>query len=227
MLVAHPSLETLRPLIQQLPLFEMRNLDNLRKYALATWLTNNRNLPKSERKREVDRLLARAIPIRDRLFIAAPSLVFDRVLDKAQVESIERRRGPRRVAGDIEKLASMYLAAGDAITGKSIVTIAMAREAEILATRLMGLASLDDSVDFDRVKAIDDFVRAFFLLDRAYTQCRRAADYLCFGDPRLATLVPNYYAVQRRKVRRKAPPAGGGGAPPAESGNAPPSEPTG
>jgi hypothetical protein len=85
------------------------------------------------------------------------------------------------------------------------VTRALLETAQTLGSKLMAVASLDDSSELRRVRGHEDAIRAFSLMDIAYEQCRRAALFLCDGVEDVEAKMPNYRAKRRvRETNRKS-----------------------
>jgi hypothetical protein len=106
------------------------------------------------------------------------------------------------MAGDLVSLAVLFQASWEMIEGKTLVTAALLEQAKMVGSKLMAVASLDESADFERARVHDEAARAFTLMDRAYEQIRRAAAFLCFGMLDVDEHLPNYRA--KRRPRRVA-----------------------
>ena len=200
---------SLREQIVRLPLFPIRSLDNLAKYALAAWWTHERDLTTAVRKRAIARLGKRARELFQLMYVSAPPLAFVGALGST---ALEQKRGPMALAGNLAKLTRAYRRSWEAIGGKTLVTEQDLSEAETIAGKLMAIGSLGDSAEVDQVAAHDDCVRAFTLMDRAYDWCRRAAAYLCADDPEWESKVPRYRGGKgsHRRPRKKPGDEGGG-----------------
>jgi len=165
-------------IVVQLPLFEIRLLDQLHKYAYAAWYADIMSLPASSGQSEEQALLAEGGVLRETLLIGAGPLAHRRLLDPATIEAIRSGSGPKDTAADLVALGTVYTNNWGAIDGKTIVTRAEVDRARVVGSLLFAAISVRETPPSALPITPEMRVRAFTALDRTYGKLRRAAQYL-------------------------------------------------
>lgn len=179
-----------RERMAKLPEFEVGYVDRLVDYAKAAWFVYVTNLPAPE-PAEAGQLLNEVVELRAKLLMWATPLVGAGKLDPAAIARIKEGSGNKDAAGDLVALVGLYRAKWEDV--KSICGVTeqdLTRGAEIgpavfamISRREFQTSSLSDATL--RVR------RAWTLLDRAYSQCRRALSFLRFDEEDADTLAPS------------------------------------
>jgi len=190
-----------RERMAKLPEFDVRSVDNLVDYAKAAWYVYVTNLPEPE-PADAAALVNEVTELRTKLLMWATPLVGAGKFDAGAIARIKEGAGNKDAAGDVVALVGLYRARWDDI--KTICGITeqdLARGAEVgpavfamLSRREFQTATINDGSL--RVR------RAWTLLDRAYSQCRRALSFLRFVEADADTLAPS---LRRNLGRPQSP----------------------
>jgi hypothetical protein len=186
-----------RERMASLPEFDVRHVDKLVDYAKAAWYVYVTNLPAPE-PAEGPQLLNEVVELRAKMLMWAAPLVGAGKLDAAAIARIKEGSGNKDAAGDLVALVGLYRARWEDV--KSICGVTeqdLTRGAEIgpavfamISRREFQTSSISDGSL--RVR------RAWTLLDRAYSQCRRALSFLRFEEEDADTLAPSLRRNQGR-----------------------------
>jgi hypothetical protein len=195
-----------RERMAKLPEFEVDHVDKLVDYAKAAWYVYVTNLPAPEPS-EGAQLLEEVVALRAKMLMWAAPLVGAGKLDAAAIARIKEGSGNKDAAGDLVALVGLYRARWEDV--KSICGVTeqdLTRGAEIgpavfamISRREFQTSGISDGSL--RVR------RAWTLLDRAYSQCRRALTFLRFDEEDTDTLAPSLRRNQGRPQPVERPPA--------------------
>jgi hypothetical protein len=165
--------------------FEVRNIDSLRDYARATWHLHVANLPVTPAS-EFEAVMQEVGTLRNKLLIWGTALAATGSFDPAALDKIRAGGGHKDLARDLVGLVVLFRSRWDDVKNKCDVTEAdLERGAQLgpaafsmIGTRESPTLTANTPEGALRVR------RAWTLLDRAYTQCRRVLQFLRFeqGD---------------------------------------------
>jgi hypothetical protein len=189
---ALPSLRAMRDaIVEELPKHPIAMLDDLEDYALATWYADQLHETQGLDEAALKELSAEAGPLRESLLIAAEPLAHRGLLDAKRVAEIRAGRGKEDAANDLMALAELFSSSWDRVRSKTVVEEHEVRRAEEIGTKLlMSLAARESGSSTKPVDSADRRVRAYTLLARAYSACRRAAAYIRWEQGDTDDLVP-------------------------------------
>jgi hypothetical protein len=186
---ALPSLRALRDaIVEELPKHPIAHLDDLEDYALAAWYANVLHENQGMDEGALKQLQEEATSLRESLLIAAEPLAHRGLLDAKRLAEIKAGRGKEDAANDLMALSELYSAQWDRIKAKTPVEEHEIRRADEIGSKiLMSLVTKDTGKPVD---SADRRARAFSLLSRAYSACRRAAAYIRWEQGDADELVP-------------------------------------
>lgn len=186
-----PRLLTLRPQIQEhLPTFDLTQLDRLELYARALQGAHCRCAALKARNREPAALMAQGIALRRQLVSDLRALVQRGIIAPEQLKGLRGQRGYKQVAADLLLLATLFEGYAPSIAGKCAITRDELARAEELCDSLTSAFAYRGEPDEREGYASDQCERAFTLFFRAYSQVRRAVQYLRFDQGDADTFVP-------------------------------------
>jgi hypothetical protein len=180
-----------RDRMAKLPEFEIRCVDNLVDYIKATWYAYVTNLPEPE-PADAEQMIQEVAALRAKLLRWAGPLVEEGYFEAAAIAKIREGSGNKDTPSDLVALVGLYRAKWPEIRDMCNVTEEnLARGAQIgpavfgLVSRreARGSAALSDAAL--RVR------RAWALLDHAYTECRRALQFLRFKEGDADSIAPS------------------------------------
>jgi hypothetical protein len=213
---ALPSLRALRDaIVEELPKHPIAQLDDLEDYALAAWYADQLHETQGLDEAGLKELIAEAGPLRESLLIAAEALAHRGLLDPKRVAEIRAGRGKEDAANDLTALSELFSSQWDRVRTKTAVEDhEVARAGEIGSKILMAISAREVGSG-KPVDSADRRARAFTLLARAYSACRRAAAYIRWEQGDADDLVP---PLVRRGPGRRPGSAKDEGAADAEAG---------
>ncbi|HEX2733398.1 MAG TPA: hypothetical protein VHM70_17425 [Polyangiaceae bacterium] len=180
---------TFRERILSLPEFDYDAINKLTDYALAAWYLYVTNPPEADLA-DAEAILSEMQALRAKLLTWAAVLAATGHFDKRVSEQINVEVGQKDAASDLFGLVRLYWARWDNVRGLCDLTKAdLKRAAEVgllsfaIASRRDGLADPWDA--HLRVR------RAWTLVDRSYSECRRALHYLRFQEGDCDEIAPN------------------------------------
>ncbi|HKO48990.1 MAG TPA: hypothetical protein VJV79_14765 [Polyangiaceae bacterium] len=169
---------TFRDRMVKLPEFEIRQIDNLVDYAKAAWYLYVTNLPVPE-PGDAANLIEEVAKLRAKLLMWAAPLVFAGKFDESAIARIKEGSGNKDAPSDLVALVGLYRSKWEEVKSMCGVTEEdLTRGAQIgpavfaLISRREAKSATSTPEGSLRVR------RAWTLLDRAYTQCRRALQFL-------------------------------------------------
>lgn len=186
---ALPSLRHLRDaVVEELPKHPIAHLDDLEDYALAAFYANVLHENQGIDEGALKQLQDEAATLREELLIAAEPLAHRGLLDAKRLAEIKAGRGKEDTANDLIALSELYSSQWDRIKTKTPVEEHEVRRADEIGSKmLMAVVTKDTGKPVD---SADRRARAFTLLSRAYSACRRAATYIRWEQGDADELVP-------------------------------------
>jgi hypothetical protein len=182
---------TFRERMAKLPEFEIRHLDRLVDYAKAAWYLYVTNLPVPEAG-DAANLIEEVSKLRAKLLMWAAPLVFAGKFEESAIARIKEGSGNKDAPSDLVALVGLYRSKWEEIKSMCGVTEEdLTRGAQIgpavfaLVSRREATTSTSTPEGNLRVR------RAWTLLDRAYTQCRRALQFLRAEEGDADLIAPN------------------------------------
>lgn len=188
-----------RDRIARIDEFDIRNIDRLADYAMTAWFLHVTNLPQAEALAGLDE---EVVALRRRLLMFAEPLSQLGIFDRATIKRIRKNRGIKQRAGDLVALATLYRAHWEQVRAMCGVT-----DEDLERASKVGAAMFEAACRRERATATPREGRllvrkAWTLLDRAYTQCRRAVTFIRYVEGDYDELLPS--------LRRNAGNAGRG-----------------
>lgn len=189
---ALPSLRAMRdPIVEELPKHPIALLDDLEDYALAAWYAHLLHENQGVEGDALKKLQEEATPLRDSLLIAAEALAHRGLLDQKRVSEIRSNQANQDTANDLLALSELFSAQWDRVKAKTAVEEQEVQQASELGTKLiMALGAKDTATAGKPVDSADRRARAYTLLVRAYSACRRAAAYVRWEQGDVDELAP-------------------------------------
>jgi hypothetical protein len=180
-----------RPRLSAMPEFNAKSMDSLIDYALAAWYLHLSNLPANE-PADAELLIAEMQQLRAKLLLWATPLAVSGNFEQAAIDQIREGAGQKDAASDLVALVGLYRSRWATIENICGVTDAdLARGAE-LGPIAFALVSRRENKGLSIPSDVSLRIRkAWTLLDRAYTQCRRAIHYLRFLEDDVDQIAPN------------------------------------
>lgn len=180
-----------RERMAKLPEFEVRNVDRLLDYAKAAWFVYVTNLPVQE-STSTNELTQEVANLRGKLLMWAAPLVGAGIFEQAAIDRIKEGTGAKDAPSDLVALVGLYRSRWDDVKGICAVTDEDLQRGSRIGPELFARLSRRD---FSNLGAASDgslrVRRAWTLLDRAYTQCRRAVAFLRAAEDDVDTLLPS------------------------------------
>lgn len=178
-----------RPGIAKLFDTDVRCVDLLPDVAKATWYLCITNFQPAEPPNQLE---AEVQPTRSKLLMWAIPLAETGIFNKADIDKIREGSGIRDAAGDIVALVALYRNNWDRVRTMCGITEEELDRASKVGPAVFAAASrrehepaMSPAQSALRVK------KAWTLLDRYYTQCRRAIAYLRYAEGDVDTIAPN------------------------------------
>jgi hypothetical protein len=180
-----------RERMAKLPEFDMRCVDNLVDYIKATWYAYVTNLPEPE-PADAEQMIQEVVALRAKLLRWSNPLIEEGFFEAAAIAKIREGSGNKDTPSDLVALVGLYRAKWPEIQDMCNVTEEnLNRGAQIgpavfaLVSRREARGSAASSDAALRVR------RTWALLDNAYTECRRALQYLRFKDGDADSIAPS------------------------------------
>ncbi len=170
-----------RSQIASLPDFDITHVDRLVDYALGAWYCAVTNLP-TPASTDLAALTREAQTLRAKLLMWAAPLAGSGYFEEAAVARIREGSGTKDTASDLIALVGLYR--GSWASVKSIVGVTdkdLARASELGLLVFALVSKRENQAPANTADGSIQVRRAFTLLDRAYSQCRRAIQYFRFA----------------------------------------------
>jgi len=197
-----PGILKFRERMATLPEFQIRSVDSLEDYAKASWYVYITNLPMPE-GREVQNLEEEGKTLREKLLVWCAPLVSIGMFSQAAVDKIKEGSGKKDMASDLVSLVTLFRSRWDEVRPICGVSEENLARASKIGPALFALVSRRENEPSLTIPDGTLRVRRFWtLLDRAYGQCRRAIEYLQYGQGDIDTIIPS---LRRNTGVRRAP----------------------
>jgi hypothetical protein len=187
-------------IVEELPRFDVRNLDELKRYAWTLASAHVRYMITRKDPSDI-RELAKGAKRTYRILVAEARTLAERGLLPAN--PLKRVAGKRRALSQsfaLTAIVCVLRTAWPKIEGRTGVTLAELDAAEAQAdTLLMAFAARNRPVE-ELTRVAEDRQRAFTLFVTAYSEVRRAIQYLCREPREVERVLPSLYP-RRRKHR--------------------------
>jgi hypothetical protein len=181
----------LREAIALLPFFDMRSVDSLSDYAKGAWFAYVGNQPLSP-SRDDAHVAEEVTRLRGKFLNWGTACAADGIFDPAALAQIREGSGYRDSAGDLVALVLMFREQWDRVKNMTGITPDdLARGAQLGAAAFAIISRRDNQLVPLQAESALRARRAWTLLDRAYTQCRRAIAYLRFDEGDVELIAPN------------------------------------
>jgi hypothetical protein len=181
----------LREAIALLPFFDMRSVDSLSDYAKGAWFAYVGNQPLSP-SRDDAQVAEEVTRLRAKFLNWGIACAADGVFDPGAIAKIREGSGYRDSAGDLVALVLMFREHWDRVKNMTGITSDdLARGAQLGAAAFAIISRRDNQLGPIQAESALRARRAWTLLDRAYTQCRRAIAYLRFDEGDVDLIAPN------------------------------------
>lgn len=201
-----PGLLALRAqVLEELPHFDIRNLDRLDLYTLALSEAQSFCLSLILPNKEPAALAKEAITLRSQLSLDAKVLVRRGFIPRERLQKLRGTHGYRNLANDLLLLAALFRAHWQRISGRCSTSAAELDRAEALGHELTKSTSHRRAPLEEQTAATEDRRRAFTLFFRAYTEVRRAVQYLRFHEGDADCLAPALSGKHKGPSRRARP----------------------
>jgi hypothetical protein len=203
--IALGSFERLRPLralvVRKLPEHDMKHWDGLQTYALAALHAHVISLVREDNDDRAQRLLDEAVPLREKLLVAAEALAHAGELDADRVAQIRAGTGNIDRGADLIALAALYTESWAKLENRTTVTKEDVQRAAALGPALLKSVGAKDlaPTGLTLAEMRDHRARSFTLLIRAYESCQQAAAYIRFREGDAAEYAPSLRPRPRGK----------------------------
>ncbi len=186
-----PTIMEYRDRAANLSEFNIKNFDKLNDYAKATWYLHITNLPAAEAA-ELSDLETEMVALRGKLMLWAGPLVASGKLPDKAIQAIKDGVGAKAFASDVVSLVALYRANWDHIHSMCGVTVEdLDRGAKIAPAVFAGVSLRDNQPSQVQGDAALRVHQAWTLLDRAYSQCRRAIAFLRWDEGDVDRIAPS------------------------------------
>lgn len=185
-----------------LPEFDRKAVDRLIDYALAAWYLYITNLPAAE-PADAEAILSEMQALRGKFLIWAVPLVAAGHFEQGAIDHIKEGSGQKDAASDLVALVGLYRARWDAV--KNICGVTEADLERAAAVGPLAFAIVSRRENKGSVVPTDVSLRirrAWTLVDRSYSQCRRALHFLRFEEGDFDEIAPN---LRRNSGTRSTP----------------------
>jgi hypothetical protein len=196
---ALPRILPFRRELLGLPGFDIKHLDNLETYALASTQTQTVFLGSSMPPERLADLVDEATRLREQLLSDATALAHRGLLNSAKLSTLKGSVGFRNVASDVLTLANMIRGNWATVSGKTGVTEVELDRAEIIGDRLINDIGVREQAPAAAPTAAVERQKAYTLFIRAYDQLRRGMIYLRWNEGDADDIAPSLYGGRKRK----------------------------
>jgi hypothetical protein len=198
---------TLRSQMQALSGFDIRQLDNLELYALATMQAQTIYLGASAPPQRFQELVAEATDLREQLLADATALATRGHVSGTKLGTLKGAVGYRNVASDLLTLTNMIRGNWDTVSGKTGVTEVELDRAEVVGDQLINDIGVRELAPAAVAAVALERQQAFTLFATAYDQVRRAVNYLRWDAGDADEIAPSFFVNRRKKSSSEVAPA--------------------
>ena len=210
-----PEIQQLRArLAEDLPRFELQNVDRLEDIARGTSHAHARYLAACIPPDELPELYAEGVALRDSLRCDVVPLVQRGFINPKALDDVSGGSGYKNLARDLQVLVVVVRGVWTEIEGKCAIARTELDRADRVASRILRVVGLREQAPVVASEAADIRARAYTLLVRTYEKVRRAIQYLRWEQGDAESIAPSLWAG--RGTRARPTPAD-----PGDSSNAP------
>ncbi len=199
---AVPHLHALRAeILEQLPHFPIRFVDEIGTYAMAAWFAHLLALPASS-EGQLATLLEEAAPLRGDLLVAAEALAHKGYFDSRVVAAIREGRGNLDTANDLVALSALFAREWDKVSQKTTVEWSEVQRSSELGPQILVALGERDQPGIKAPNPTDPAQRrqrACTLFVRAYDECQRAVSYLRWHEDDVDSIAPSLWTGRGRR----------------------------
>ncbi|HEY5961308.1 MAG TPA: hypothetical protein VIV60_32345 [Polyangiaceae bacterium] len=196
---ALPQIVPYRVQLEALPGFDIKWLDNLELYSLASTQTQTVFQGASQPPEQINQLVDEATVLREQLLSDATALARRGLISSAKLGLLKGSHGFRNVASDVLTLANMIRGNWKNVVGKTGVTEAELDRAEILGDQLINDIGVREQAPATQADVARERQQAYTLLVRGYDQVRRGLCYLRWDEGDADDIAPSLYGGRHRK----------------------------
>jgi hypothetical protein len=194
-----PELRALREqVVKELPAFNLVRFDKLEAYALALAHAHAAFLSATQQPDDLDELVESAVESRETLLAEVKLLVQHGIVNDEPLALLKGAKGYKNIASDLVTLTNVLRATWPRIEGKIFTTAQDLDRAVEASSRLLHIVALRERAPAHIADAMEQRVRAFTLLSRAYEDARRAVAYLRAGTGDADVIAPSLYPGRPR-----------------------------
>lgn len=194
----------LRPLMLQLPHFNVEHVDRLELYAMAFAGAHAQYQILKEHNKEPVALIREGLALRSRLVNDFRVLVRRGLVAPEPLRKLHNQRSYTKVASDLLLLEAFYHTHSTVIAGKCATTAEEIARAGALADKLTVVVSHRRMPLEAESEALKVRQRAFTLFFRAYGQVRRAVQYLRYDEGDADRFAPPLSGKRKRAKKSLA-----------------------
>ena len=203
---AWPEIKALRDKVaEQLPAFDIGQLDKLEDYALALMYVQSRYALATKPPDDLVELVSEASRLRDRLFADAQALALRNLFDPRKITALRGGNGYKNLASDLLALATELEAIFPSIQAKAATTPEELQAATQMATRLTRVVGVREQSPTVVAALTDERLRAFTQLIKSYDDARAAVSYLRRREGDVDEIAPNLYTGNTKPRKANEP----------------------
>lgn len=198
-------IRTFRERMAKLPEFDIRHVDELEDRAKAAWYAVVTNLPAPEPK-DFQAMFDECVALRSTLLVWAAPLVHAGKFEQSAIDKIKEGSGNKDIPSDVVALVALYRSRWEEIKGICGVTEAqLERGATIAPVVFATISRRENKAAYSQSDGALRVRRFWTLADKAYSECRRAIQFLQWDAGDADSITPS--------LRRNAGPRGSTQAP--------------
>lgn len=188
-------------IVEELPRFELSAFDKLEDFALALRFVQSRYAFATKKPDDLNRLLAEANKLRERLTADAKALSLRGLFDASNLASLKGGQGYRNAAADLQALATELRAIWPTIVGKCGTSQDDLKAATQLSTRLTRVVGVRGEAPSSVSDIVDERRRAFTLLIKTWDATRAAVAYVRREEDDADSIAPNLYTGKAKRAK--------------------------
>ena len=201
---AMPKIIALRDSIaKELPTFDLKHLDELQTYTLATGHAHAMYSAASSPPEAIQALNEQGIALRDLMYSDAVALSNRGLISGDKLSEFKTNVGYKNLAFDLLGLSVLLRNSWIAIASKTAVTIDELDQAASIGEQLVAAVGAREQAPAVIADVAQQRQRTFTLFVNAYDQARRAISYLRWDEGDVESIAPSLYAG--RTTSRKKP----------------------
>ena len=190
---ALPNIAGYRAQLADLPTLEVKRIDKLEDYALATAHAQGLYLTAVTPPESIPALAAEALNLRESLHGDAATLGRHGLIDGERIKGLRQGTGHKTLAFDLIGLVAVFRDGWAKVEGKTPTDPKTLDRAEVVADQLLGALGERETAPAVVAEISAVRQRAFTLLFRAYDDARRAISFLRWNEGDADSIVPSIY----------------------------------